>query len=65
MSATLHTKNQNNIRDRQPTVRASVNEHWAQLKTGNMILFKHDMYTNMIFLRNENIEYIQYSYKSF
>ena len=54
-----------NIRDRQPMVRASVTERWAQLKSGNMILFTHDMYTNMIFLRNENIEYIQYSYKSF
>ena len=54
-----------NIRDRQPMVRASVTERWAQLKTGNMILFTHDMYTNMIFLRNENIEYIQYSYISF
>ena len=46
-------------------VRASVTERWAQPKTGNMILFTHDMYTIMIFLRNENIEYIQYSYKSF
>ena len=28
-----------NIRDRQPMVRASVTERWAQPKTGNMILF--------------------------
>ena len=52
-------------RDRQPMVRASVTESWAQLKTGNMILLTHYMYTNMIFLRNENIENIKYSYKSF
>ena len=56
-----------NIRDRQPMVRASVTERWAQLKSGNMIWFTYDlyMYTNIICLRNENIEYIQYSYISF
>ena len=38
-----------NIRNRQPMIRASVTERWAQLKTGNMILSTHDI----IFSRNE------------
>ena len=37
-----------NIRDRQPMVRASVTERWAQLKSGFMILYTHDLYKNII-----------------
>ena len=40
------------IRDRQPMVRASVTECWAQVKSGYMILSTHDLYANIIFLRN-------------
>ena len=32
-----------NIRNHQPMVRASVTERWAQLKTGNMIVFTHNL----------------------
>ena len=33
-----------NIRDRQPMVRASVTERWAQLQTGNNILVSQVMW---------------------
>ena len=34
----LEMKLKLNIRDRQPMIRASVTERWAQLQTGNNIL---------------------------